>query len=149
MAGKRPHSFRAAPLGVMRSKLELKVSAKLTELGVKWEYEGYALEYLKPLRNSVCEDCSGTHVYQRRWYHPDLWLPDHGYHIEVKGKFGQVDRMKMRLVREAHPDEPIRMVFDRNNLIGRQAVTKTRYIDYAEKYGMPAVTFDNLEEWFK
>lgn len=146
---KRKHSFRQAPLGTMRSKLELAVSKKLTELGVKWEYEGYALEYFKPIRNAVCFECEAATVYQRCHYHPDLWLPDHGYHIEVKGKFGQVDRMKMRLVREAHPDEPIRMVFSRNNLIGRQANTSTRYIDYAEKYGMPACVLDDLGDWFK
>lgn len=133
----------------MRSKLELLVSQKLTDLGVKWQYEEYALEYFKPIRNAVCDGCEGEKVYQRCWYYPDLWLPEHGYHIEVKGKFGQVDRMKMRLVRDAHPDEPIRMVFSRNNLIGRKANTSTRYIDYAEKYGMPSCTYDNLEEWFK
>ena len=146
---KRKHSFRQAPLGTMRSKLELAVSKRLTELGVKWEYEGYALEYFKPIRNAVCFECEGAQVYQRCHYHPDLWLPDHGYHIEVKGKFGQVDRMKMRLVRESHPDEPIRMVFSRNNLIGRQANTSTRYIDYAEKYGMPSCVLENLGDWFK
>jgi hypothetical protein len=146
---RRKHSFRQAPLGTMRSKLELQVSAKLTELGVAWEYECYALEYFKPIRNAICFECEGAKVFQRCWYYPDLWLPEHGYHIEVKGKFGQVDRMKMRLVREAHPDEPIRMVFSRNNLIGRQSQTNTRYIDYAEKYGMPSCVLENLEEWFK
>lgn len=133
----------------MRSNFETQVAARLTELGVRYEYEAHKLEFWKPIREAVCFECEGAQVFKRCWYYPDFWLPDHGFTIEAKGKFGQVDRMKMRLVREAHPDEDIRMVFMRNNRIGKQAVTETRYIDYAEKYGFPSVVLENIGEWFK
>jgi hypothetical protein len=133
----------------MRSNFETQVSAKLDELGVKYEYEAYKLEYFKPLRDAVCFECENAKVYQRRTYLPDFWLPDHGFFIEAKGKFGQVDRMKMRLVKEAHPDEDIRMLFMRDNLIGRKAQTTTRYTEYAERYGMPALVIENLGRWFE
>jgi len=130
----------------LRSRFEGKVADELDRLGIKWEDEVYALEYFKPIRNGVCHECKGATVYARRWYYPDFWLPDHGCFLEAKGKFGQVDRMKMRLVKESHPDEDIRMVFMRNNLIGRKSQTTTRYVDYAEKYGLPSVVLENLED---
>lgn len=134
----------------MRSNFEKRVATRLDELGVRYEYEPYMLEYFKPIRNGVCFECENATVYARKWYYPDFWLPDHGFFIEAKGKFGQVDRMKMRLVREAHPDEKIRMVFMRNNLIGRSGTTSTRYIDYAENLcSMPSLVLESLEEWFK
>jgi len=133
----------------MRSNFETQVSAKLDELGIKYEYEAYKLEYFKPLRDAVCFECENAKVYQRRTYLPDFWLPDHGFFIEAKGKFGQVDRMKMRLVKEYHPDEDIRMVFMRNNRIGKKAQTETRYIDYAAKYGIPGLVLENIEEFFQ
>jgi hypothetical protein len=134
--------------GPMRSGFEDTVRTKLEELGVRYEYEKYALEYWKPIRDAVCFECTGAKVFKRCWYYPDFWLPDHGFYIEAKGKFGQVDRMKMRLVKEAHPDEDIRMLFMRDNLIGKQAVTRTRYTEYAEKYGMPSLVIENMGDWF-
>jgi len=134
--------------GPMRSGFEETVRTQLDEMGVRYEYEKYKLEYWKPIRDAVCFECTGAQVYKRCWYYPDFWLPDHKFYIEAKGKFGQVDRMKMRLVKEAHPDEDIRMLFMRDNLIGRKAQTTTRYTEYAERYGMPALVIENLGRWF-
>jgi hypothetical protein len=132
----------------MRSQLEQDVALRLDELGVIWEYETWELAYLKPIRNAVCLECEASDVYSIRNYTPDFYLPEYGCLLEVKGKFGQVDRMKMRLVKQQHEDEDIRMVFSRNNLIGRKAQTSTRYIDYAQQYGMPACVLENLTlEW--
>lgn len=133
----------------MRSRLEQQVAKRLDDLGIKFEYEAYVLEYLKPIRGAVCCECHSKDVRAVRRYTPDFWLPDHGFFIEVKGKFGQVDRMKMRLVVDQHPNEDIRMLFSRNNLIGRKAQTSTRYIDYAQQYGMKACVLEDIEEWFK
>jgi hypothetical protein len=133
----------------MRSRFETHVAQALTDMGVRFDYEAYALEYHKPIREGFCPDAPGLVVYQRRWYYPDFWLPDHGFFIEAKGKFGQADRMKMRWVKDAHPNEDIRMVFMRDNYIGKKATTRTRYTEYAVKYGLPSVVLENLEELFK
>lgn len=137
---------RGKQAGQLRSGLELRVRERLDELGIRYEYEEYALQYWKPVRNAMCFECEAATVYASRWYYPDFWLPDLGMFIEVKGKFGQVDRMKMRLVREAHPDEKILMVFDRDNLIGKKARTNTRYTDYCTKYGLDSCVLENLAE---
>lgn len=149
MAG-RPRKRVPARYKTMRSQLEQDVAAKLDEMGVAWDYEKYVLTYLKPVRQAVCKDCEGDNVHSVRSYTPDFWLPEYKCYLEVKGKFGQTDRMKMRLVVAQHPAEDIRMVFSRNNLIGRQSRTNTRYIDYAEQYGMPAVVLENLTlDWLE
>lgn len=146
MARARPR--RRHPHPDMRSRLEQDVADRLDSMGVNWEYEKYVLSYLKPIRTAVCGDCEGSNVYAKRTYTPDFWLPDYHCFLEVKGKFGQVDRMKMRLVVDQNPEEDIRMVFSRNNLIGRKSQTNTRYIDYANQYGMDACVLENLtEEW--
>ena len=144
--GKRGWQARYKP---MRSNFETKVAAELDRMGIPYEYETHTLEYWKPVRTGRCFDCKSKEVFAKHIYNPDFWLPDHGFYIEAKGKFGQMDRMKMRLVKQYHPDENIRMVFMRDNLIGKKAVTRTRYTEYAEKYGMPALVLENLEEWFK
>lgn len=141
---------KRSPYKDMRSRLEQETAAKLDELGVEWEYEKYVLEYRKPIRMSVCGDCGSKAVLAIRNYTPDFWLPKYNCFLEVKGKFGQVDRMKMRQVVQQYPEEDIRMVFSRNNLIGRKAKTNTRYIDYAEQYGMKAVVLGNMsKEWLQ
>jgi hypothetical protein len=132
---------------VMRSSFEEQVSETLDRLGVRYEYETHTMEYFKPIRKAVCNDCKGRDVAKLHIYNPDFWLPDHGFYIEAKGQFGQVDRMKMRLVKQYHPDEDIRMVFMRDNYIGKKSVTRTRYIEYAEKYGMKAGLLSDMEGW--
>lgn len=143
----RPQRYKK--LGEMRSKFETQVAKALTNMGVVYEYETHTLEYFKPVRNGICADCDSQNTMSCRIYHPDFWLPDYGFYIEAKGKFGQVDRMKMRLVKQYHPDEDIRMVFMRDNLIGRKSQTRTRYTEYAEKYGMRACLLPEMERWFK
>lgn len=128
----------------MRSRLEQRVAAILDDHKIKWEYEKYEFEYLKPIRMAVCGDCNSTVVYARRKYTPDFYLPQFKVFLEVKGKFGQADRMKMRLVASQITDEKFIMVFDRDNLIGRKAVTRTRYSEYARKYGMGAIMADSI-----
>jgi hypothetical protein len=123
----------------MRSRLEQRVAKRLDELNIEWEYEEYTLPYLKPIRQAVCGDCHSKAVYAKRSYTPDFYLPEFDVFLEVKGKFGQTDRMKMRLVTDQHKDRRFIMVFDRDNLIGRKAVTRTRYTEYARKYGMGAI----------
>ena len=150
MSRGRPRKRVPEAYKTMRSSLEQHVAYRLDELGVTWEYEKYILEYRKPIRKAVCGECESTDVYAIRQYTPDFWLPDYRCYLEVKGKFGQVDRMKMRYVVDQHPDEDIRMIFSRNNLIGRKAQTDTRYIDYCNQYGMSACVLENMtKEWLE
>jgi hypothetical protein len=130
----------------MRSRFEQHVAARLDELGIPWEYEKYAFEYLKPIRSAVCEDCDSRKVAAKRQYTPDFYLPEYKVFLEVKGRFGQQDRMKMRQVVEQVEGERFIMVFSRDNLIGRKATTRTRYTEYARNYGMGAMMFDELSD---
>jgi hypothetical protein len=118
----------------MRSKFETNVAAWLTEKGVAFEYEEETFEYYVPVRGGRCIHCNHTTTEKSHWYTPDFFL-DNGVIIEAKGKFAQADRRKVeRTIKEHGVD--IRMLFLRDNLIGRKQFTSTRYSDWCDKRGI-------------
>lgn len=54
--------------------------------------------------------------------------------LEAKGKFDYDSRRKMLAVKRAHPDRDIRMVFMRNNKLGKGS--KMRYGEWCDKHGI-------------
>ena len=104
-----------------RSGLELAVAEQLNKLGVPFQYEAKTILYERPA--SI------------RKYTPDILLPN-GIIIETKGRFITEDRLKMRWVKEQHPDLDIRFVFS-NPSAPINKGSKTSYALWAETYGFP------------
>jgi len=130
----------------LRSKFELRLAIQLERAGVKYEYEKWKYEFFTKVSSGVCEDCSGTHVVQRRWYTPDFFLPN-GIIIEAKGNLTAGNRAILKAVRQAHDTLDLRLVFMANNKINRNSVT--RYADWAEQFGFKYAIGEIPEEWYK
>lgn len=119
---------------LMRSKFEKDVAEWLTRKKVKYKYEDETFQYFVPVRGGRCISCNRTKTEKSHWYTPDFFLPN-GVIIEAKGKFAQTDRRKVeRTIKEHGVD--IRMLFLRNNLIGRKQHTSTRYSDWCDQRGI-------------
>lgn len=129
-----------------RSKFEDRVARELTALGVTYAYEPHQYTYYKKPYKPVCLDCGSKNVASERIYTPDFWLPDYGFYIEAKGKFAPADRKKMQLVREAHPELDVRLVFMANNKTSKNG--KKRYSDWAEESGFLYSVGEIDESWF-
>ncbi len=104
-----------------RSGLEDKVQSQLDEAGVTYEYETEVLKYPVPDRrytpDFIIRTKSGKKVY-----------------IETKGHFPSSDRTKMKLVKKAHPELDIRIVFGGpNTKIGKKS--DTTYAMWADRFG--------------
>jgi hypothetical protein len=104
-------------LSKYRSSLEEKVTNKLKEQGVSYEYETVKLKYEK--KPSV--------------YTPDILLSN-GIIIEIKGYFDAADRAKHLLIKDQHPDIDLRFVFDNSNKKIHKN-SKTTYADWCHKHG--------------
>ena len=137
--------MRAKPTGKYRSKLEADVAKQIKDAGVTFKYEIEEWEYDLKVPRAFCRECDSTEVYTTRWYTPDFFLPN-GVVIEAKGKLDRNVRKKMLAVKEAHPDKDLRFVFQRNNKIHKDS--NTRYLDWAEQHGFPAVLLEIPDDWF-
>lgn len=141
----------------IRSKFERRLADSLETRGIPYGYETLQLEYYTKVRGGVCDECGGSkEIYQRHWYTPDFILSNNGIQqadredrvliIEAKGYFTSKDRNKMKAVKEAHPDEDIRMVFMGNNKIHKNS--DTRYGDWCDKHGFPWAIKEIPSDWF-
>lgn len=131
---------------VFRSKFEYRIALALEKQGTDYGYEEEQYEYFTKVRNGVCEDCSGTHVVQRRWYTPDFFLPN-GLIIEAKGQFTSSNRVTLKAVRDAHDSLDLRLVFMANNRISKNSTTT--YIDWAEQFNFKWALKEIPESWLK
>lgn len=113
-----------------RSGLEERVSAKLTESGVPFEYETLKISY---------------EVNETRKYTPDFIFPN-GVIVETKGRFTAADRKKHLLVKKQHPEYDIRFVFS-NSKAKLNKGAKSSYADWCNKHGFKYADKDIPEEW--
>lgn len=113
--------FRSARALGFRSSYEVRISRELEEQGIAYEYEAHTIRYPQPA--------------EERRYTADFFLPN-GILVEVKGEFDTADRKKHRLIKAAHPDLDIRIVFGRSaTRISKQS--KTTYAKWCEVNGIP------------
>jgi hypothetical protein len=120
----------------------------LIERGIRYEYESphATFEYIVPLqaRFGHCFDCGGNLVGQKRKRKLDLWLPDHGFVVEIKGKFPPTIRTKMTHLIEQNRDADIRFFFMRNGWQNNRTKKRT-YMDWARVRGIKAAVGDPRE----
>lgn len=103
-----------------RSGFEKRVAEQLEEAGVSFGYETERLAYVIPARKTT--------------YTPDFFLPN-GIIIESKGwPFEANDRQKLLLVKEAHPDRDIRLLFE-NSSRPIYKGSKTTFAKWANTHG--------------
>lgn len=115
-----------------RSGLERRVAQSLKDRGIEFDYEARKYKWRDEFRNAQCEKCGSRDVIQERSYTPDFFLRN-GVVVEVKGRLTRRDRKVLLGVRKNNPDLDLRLVFDKDNRIGKDA--KSRYSDWAERYG--------------
>ena len=113
-----------------RSKLEQSIAEHLKSIGSVFEYESIRLPYKR--------ECV---------YTPDFILPN-GIIVEAKGWFRSSDRSKLVLVKQAHPEKDIRIVFQRSwNRLSKK--TTTTYAQWATKNGFLFAEGKIPEAWVK
>lgn len=117
-----------------KSKLEVKFPAELAKVkNVEITYETVRLPYtLKRyyLPDFVCRTATGGVFF-----------------IEVKGYFRGTDRVKLKAVREAHPEADVRLLFAANNKISSKSTM--RYSDWCEKNGFTYAIKTIPDSWFE
>lgn len=124
----------------LRSGFEDKIKKDLESRGIAFEYETLKLKYIKK-RCPHCDEVVDSGVYT-----PDFIIGT--LIIEGKGNLDSETRTKMKQVKACNPDSDIRFLFQRNNKITK--ASKTTYLDWAEKYGFPAVVGNEVPEgWLK
>lgn len=103
----------------VRSKFEMKLTDRLAQMNIPYEYEAVRIPFTPPAKV--------------RHYTPDVILPN-GLIIEIKGRFMSDDRQKHKYIKAQYPDLDIRFVFMR----ATQKITKTSktsYGDWCRDYG--------------
>lgn len=117
-----------------RSKLEERIADQLESAGVPFGYEDRKLKYIIPEREAT--------------YTPDFNV---GHLVlEAKGYFRSAsDRQKLILVKNAHPELDLRLVFQKaSNPIYKGS--KTTYAKWAEDHGFKWADNGKIpEEWLK
>jgi hypothetical protein len=111
-----------------RSGFEARIADQLRGCRVDFEFEPDRIPYLKRVMNGSCLACGTKDVYQKRLYTPDFKLGPY-YYVEAKGAFPANERIKMKLVKQQHPELEIRIIFQRNNLLRKDK--PERYSDWA------------------
>ena len=131
-----------------RSLYEYRIAQDLDKRGVEYTYEEFELTYLSTPRGrgGFCSICGATDLSVWRTYTPDFRIIQTSVFIEAKGKFTAQDRRKHLQVRDSHPDEDIRFLFQRDNKISRRS--ETRYSDWCDKNGFEySIGTTVPEEW--
>jgi ribosomal protein S26 len=124
----------------VRSGLEARVREDLDERGIKYEYETVKLPYIK----KYCPACG--EAIQKGNYIPDFIIGS--IIVEVKGRFTAQDRKKHISVRELNPDVDIRILFQRDQKIGKNSTTK--YSTWCDKKGIVYAFGETVpEEWIQ
>ena len=108
----------------LKSKFEKRFYEEITRLGFEFSYETDALKYRLDLL-----------------YKPD-WKVHDGLYLETKGKFDYAERRKILAVQHANPDKEVRMVFMRNQKLGKNS--KMTYGEWCDKHGIKWSVFPKL-----
>lgn len=119
----KPFSWKRSEV---RSGLEARVREDLDARGIKYEYETLELPYVK----KYCPHCG--EIIQKGTYIPDFIIGK--LIVEVKGRFTAQDRKKHVSVHELHPDKDIRILFQRDQKLGKGS--RTTYSEWCDKKGI-------------
>ena len=130
-----------------KTRLEMRVADFLDANDFKWDYEAEELEYWQKVAG-ICGSCGSDDVYRTRVYLPDfrVELPEGIIYLEAKGAFTREDRSKHMAIKDSHPDEDIRFIFQRDNWITKAHAKK--YSGWCEQKGFNYIMMEDLNsEW--
>lgn len=108
----------------LKSKFERRFYDELLRRNLDFAYEADVLEYTLDLK-----------------YKPD-WKVDEGLFLETKGKFDYQERRKLLAVLRANPGKEVRMVFMRNQRLGKGS--KMTYGEWCDKHNVRWSVFPDL-----
>lgn len=128
---------RNPPPAPYRSWYEVEIAIWLLENDYDFEYESQTLTWVEPSKVKK--------------YKPDFFCEKTKSGrlliVEAKGIWTAADRKKMCYVLEQNPDLDIRMLFQRDNKIGKSARSK-RYSEWCEERNIPYAFGNKIpEEW--
>lgn len=133
---------------MFRSKLEARVAEEMTDLGLKWEYEAWAIDYYVTVRKGMCLTCHEIRpgcIKAMHTYTPDFSIDGHAYVIEVKGRLTSKDRTKLLAVQKG--GDEVRLIFSVDNLLNKASTI--RYSDWCDQHGFKYAFAGNLKRrWF-
>lgn len=130
----RPNKKKKTMKGKFEPKIDAMFRGLADEYGYKVEYEPRT--YTINIAHNYTPDYEITHSDGRRKV------------FEVKGFFRYDDQRKAIAFRKDFPDVDYRLIFQKNNPIRKGS--KTTYLDFAQKHGIPAVVGEAVpEEWLK
>jgi Autographiviridae endonuclease I len=133
----KPFTWKRSPV---RSGLEARVIEDLENRKIKYEYETLDLPYVK----KYCPSC-GEPI-QKGIYKPDFIIGS--IIVEAKGRFTAADRKKHISVRELNPDADIRILFQRDQKLGKNS--KTKYSEWCEGKGITYAIGEQVpEQWIR
>jgi hypothetical protein len=117
-----------------RSGFEQRVSNFLDTNYVNYDYERESFIIQTPLRKNKieCSECGNNKIIQTRKYTPDFFL-ENGVIIEAKGRLTADNKNLYKAFVEQYPDVDFRMVFMRDNKIGKG---DKKYSDWCESLGI-------------
>jgi hypothetical protein len=118
----KPRSTGKTPR--LKSKFEKRFYDEIRRQGYDFGYEVDKLSYTLDLE-----------------YKPD-WKVDDKVYIETKGKFDYVERRKILAVLKANPGKEVRMVFMRNQKLGKGS--KMTYGEWCDKHNIRWSVFPEL-----
>ena len=120
-----------------RSKFEKRFAINLKEQKLPFKYESEKIKYIVPET--------------QRTYTPDFIISKKEgkkMYIETKGRLKDIDRKKLLLIRDQHPEIDLRLVFQNPKIKIRKG-SKTTYGDWATKCGLKWATTDIPEKWIE
>ena len=117
----------------VRSGFEAKLARALDQAGVPVRYEKTKLKNAVPARPAT--------------YMPDFQLPS-GVYVEAKGEVTAADRKKHLLVRDQHPTEEIRFVFQTPNRYMSASKSGT-YASWCDDNGFQYAKGEIPKAWLK
>jgi len=108
----------------LKSKFEKRFYEEITKRGLTLAYEAETLSYRLELS-----------------YKPD-WKVHDGLFLETKGKFDYTERRKILSVLRDNPNKEVRMVFMRNQKLGKGS--KMTYGEWCDKHGIRWSVFPDI-----
>ena len=113
-----------------KSGLEVRFQVACVELGWNLPYEEDRIKYSIPAKNHT--------------YTPDFTVIKN-VHIETKGQWTAIDRKKALLIKEQHPHIKILYVLYKDQRLSKKSTTT--YLEWANKNGLEACTFQDKDYW--
>ena len=139
----QPLHLKPTKTSKYRSKFEARCAALLRRSGIAFEYEAYAIPYLRKARltKQIREAHGLADTFVHHTYH--MYMLDfkaQGIWIETKGWFKPSDRTKMLAVQSMFPEEKILLWFQSDNKLGKHQT----YISWARKHNFLYHAGDSL-----